>query len=378
MLDWLVPRSLKQRPSAAPRRPVWRLSPYPAGKSFGFTIIHDADSGYSQRLAPIIDAIEALGFRITVTVFPFWADWSPDPEALWAKWRGTDPYFSPVAVPLVDDEERRFYLALRDRGHEIALHTPSETSSKREDVVRAFAYFEEVFGAPARMYVEHSPGNNLDAQSRSGADAQSAYYNTDLLNASGCWIWVCDEETDFPRQRRRGLDVLSDTDGPFSPRAREKYGIERGFIRSRLLPSDGDGFVAAFTDDAIAALERDGGTALVYAHLAAGWLDPETRRLRDDIEKVLRKVAAKEPWAVTGSDMLDRFAALRQVAVTIGDSAIEIGNAGDSGLTEVAIHCPPGYGLMHGDGRLPQASPDTLLLGDLAGRSSLRFEIVRQ
>jgi hypothetical protein len=58
-----------------PETAEWRLSPYPSGKSFAFTLIHDADSGYSRRLAPLMDALEELGFRITVTVFPFWAEW---------------------------------------------------------------------------------------------------------------------------------------------------------------------------------------------------------------------------------------------------------------------------------------------------------------
>jgi hypothetical protein len=374
--------SLAGRPGSNARasKPAeWRLSPYPAGKSFAFTLIHDADSGYSQRLAPVMDALDALGFKITVTVFPFWAEWAlGDPEALWREWRSIDPYWAPVTVPLEDADERQFYLGLRDRGHEIALHTPSETSSVRADVERAFDYFEGIFGAPARMYVEHSPENNLDAQSRSGSDKTSEYFNTDLLNRAGCWVWVCDEETDFPRSRARQLDVLSDATGPFSPRAYQKYGISRGFIRSRILPSNGDGFVAAFTPDAIAALERDGGTALAYAHLAIGWLDPKTRRLRTDIERVLKAIAARHPWSVPGSDMLDRLAAIRRTEVRVESGSVVVWNHGDQLLSDVWMHAPLRKILTDGDGRRLRRLPNDLLaLGDLPPRSSSRFEIAR-
>ena len=374
LLHWLAPR-LK---GLASKRATWLLSPYPAGKSFGFTIVHDADSAYSQRLAPIMESLDALGFKITVTVFPFWATWAADPRRMWTEWRTIDPFAAPVAVPLEDPDERRFYLDLRDRGHEIAVHTPSETSSLRRDVARAFAFFEDVFGAPARMYVEHSPGNNLDAQCRFGSDTQSEYFNTDLLNGSGCWIWVCDNETDFPRRRGRQLDVLSDSSGPFSPRANEKYGIQRGFIRSRVLPSDGDGFLASLTEGAVDALVREGGTAIVYAHLAIGWLDPQTRRLRTDIEQCLRKIAERNPWSVPASDMLDRFAAFRNVQLNVSDNAIEVSNFGDLALTEVAIRSPEGFSLLDADGRLlTRLSRNLLLLGDVAPRSSVRLYLVR-
>ena len=260
----------------------WRISSYPDAKAFGFTIVHDADGAYSQRLAPIIEAFDQIGLLITVTVFPFWADWG-DPDRSWREWRSEDPFFAPVCVPLEDEAERAFYLDVGARGHEIAMHTPSETSSVREDVIRAFALFRSIFGRPPHVYVEHSPGNNLDAQTRCGSDPASPYYNTDLLNEAGCWVWVCDCETSFAFGRERQLDVLSDPSGPFCPRAREKFGIARAFLRSPTRPSDGNGFLSTFTEDVFDKLESDRGLSLVYTHLNNGWLDPHTRTLRADI-----------------------------------------------------------------------------------------------
>jgi hypothetical protein len=42
----------------------WRLSPYPDGHPFAFTIVHDADSACSKRLAPLFAAFDALRFKL--------------------------------------------------------------------------------------------------------------------------------------------------------------------------------------------------------------------------------------------------------------------------------------------------------------------------
>jgi hypothetical protein len=358
-------------------QPAWALSPYPNGKTFGFTIVHDADSAYSRRLAPIMDAFDAIGLRITVTVFPLWASWAPDPVQMWSDWRSQDPFFAPIAVPLEDPEEARFYIDLRRRGHEIAMHTPSETSSSREDVIRAFALFESVFGSPPRTYVEHSPDNNLDAQKRSGSDPQSPYYNTDLLNRSGCWVWVCDDETAFSRKRGRQFNVLSDSDGPFCPRAREKFGVLRAFLRSPTRPGNGDGFLAAFDDRTFDELERERGLALVYTHLAMGWLDTETRRLRHDIAGRLEALARRNVWFAPAATILDRLAAFKQVELRSSQSMVEVANRSDVSLAGVTIVAPPGLTLCGNDGVVLPRLPGHLVdLGELHSGTTRRFQIV--
>jgi hypothetical protein len=366
-------RGFRHRKTAS----AWALSPYPDGKAFGFTIVHDADSAYSRRLAPIMDAFDAIGLKITVTVFPFWAAWAPDPVRLWSEWREHDAFFAPVAVPLEDAEEQSFYIDLQRRGHEIALHTPSETSSSRADVIRAFAFFETVFGAPPRTYVEHSPDNNLDAQNRCGSNRASPYYNTDLLNQSGCWVWVCDDETAFSRNLDRQFNVLSDEAGPFCPRARRKFGIERAFLRSPTKPSDGDGFLAAFNDETFDALEQQRGLALVYTHLAVGWLDPQTRRLRHDLADRLAALARRNVWFAPAAAILDRFAALEQVQLRSSPTVLELANRSDVNLPGLTVVAPQGCSLQDPDGNVLARLPGGLvILGELPAGATRRFTIV--
>jgi hypothetical protein len=354
------------------------LSPYPEARAFGFTIVHDADSAYSRRLAPIMEAFDAIGLKITVTVFPFWAAWAPDPVQMWKQWWAQDPLFAPVAVPLEDPEERQFYVELARRGHEIAMHTPSETSSCRADVIRAFEFFESVFGFPPKMYVEHSPDNNLDAQKRSGSDPTSSYYNTDLLNRSGCWVWVCDEETEFSNVVGKQFNVLSDQDGPFCPRAREKFGILRAFLRSPTKPSDGDGFLTAFDDRTFDALEKERGLAIVYTHLAMGWLDPKTRRLRHDIAQRLEGLARRNVWFAPASAILDRFSAIRQVELRSSPTSVVVVNRSNASLPGVTVAAPAGYSLARPEGgKLPRLPGGLINIGELQAGAMRGFRIVK-
>jgi hypothetical protein len=258
------------------------------------------------------------------------------------------------------------------------MHTPSETSSPREDVVRAFALFESVFGSPPRTYVEHSPDNNLDAQKRCGSDPTSPYYNTDLLNRSECWVWVCDDDTAFSRTLGQQFNVLSDKDGPFCPRARKKFGILRAFLRSPTKPGDGDGFLATFDDRTFDALEQQRGLALVYTHLAAGWLDPATRRLRQDIAGRLEALARRNVWFASAATILDRSAALRQVELSSSQSMLEIANRCNMGLTGLTVVAPPGLTLRGDDGTLLPRLPGSLVnLGELHPGTTRRFPIVK-
>src|SRR5262245_32581881 len=122
-------------------QPKWSISPYPGARDFAFTIVHDADDSFSSRLAPLFDVFDQYQFKLTVTAFAFWADWA-NHGAIWDQWRTQDPFFAPKAVPLEDRAELEFYKSLVQRGHEIGLHTASDTDDTRERTISAFEYFK--------------------------------------------------------------------------------------------------------------------------------------------------------------------------------------------------------------------------------------------
>lgn len=327
----------------------WDVSWYPAGYRFAFTIVHDADNAYSTRLAPLFEVFDELGLKITVTLFAFWPDWAKN-GAVWSKWRAAGnvetAFRAPQAVPLVDQTERSFYRTLAARGHEIGLHSASESSDTRAATIRAFEYFKEVFGYYPAVYVEHSSRNNREAQINEGSDARSIYYNTDLLNRYGPWVWV-DGPGALPDPRRKFYDLVASNGTPFSQWAAGRFGISKAFIRSgRWDKADGSGFLEVYSTQNLDALERDRGLALVYTHLDSKWLDPETRRMRGAIEDRLRYLAAKKGWFAPAGTILDRVQAVSAVRLICTANSIKITNGSARRIEqlEVASH-----------GRMPKA-----------------------
>lgn len=317
------------------------MSRYPAGYRFAFTIVHDADSAYSKRLAPLFEVFDALGLRLTVSVFALWAEWARD-GAIWSKWRGLpDPverFRAPVAVPLCDEEECRFYQSLAARGHEIALHTPSETSSRREDLPRAFELFARAFGHYPRVYVEHSCKGKKDALSNQGADPTSPYYCRDLLIEYGPWVWVDGRGGQYMDEFPSAYFAIPPDGSPINRGANQRYGLAKAFCRTgRWVDCDGDGFLRSYSTANLDALERDGGLALVYNHLEAGWLDPTTGGMRADLRRQLDYLAAKPGWFAPAGEILDRVEAVDALVVTSDAYGVTVTNPGPARLEQVLL-----------------------------------------
>lgn len=320
----------------------WTVSRHPAGKRFAFTIVHDADSAYSRRLAPLFEVFDALGLRLTVSAFALWADWAGE-GAIWSRWRrpadAAERLRAPRSVPLRDAEECAFYQSLAGRGHEIALHTPRETSSRREDLLRAFELFARAFGRAPAVYTEHSRRSKRDALANEGADPASPYYCLDLLVGAGPWVWV-DGPGAMYGDDARGAPTFAipPEASPIDHRARQHYGLDRAFVRTGgWKNADGDGFLRAYSTANLDALERGDGLALVYSHLDAGWLDPATGQMRADLRRRLEELAARPGWFAPAGEILDRVAAADAVTIRRDGRALAITNPGATRIERLLL-----------------------------------------
>lgn len=314
----------------------WRIARHPANYRFAFTIVHDADAAYSKRLQPLFEVFTKLGLRLTVSAFAFWADWARQ-GAIWSEWKtpeGTIPLHRPKSVPLCDPTELDFYRALQSAGHEIALHSPSETSSNRDQVIAAFSEFEKWFGHPPHVYVEHSSQSNKDALSNEGAKEDSPYYCLDLLRSYAPWIWV--DRTGALRHTsdQKEFELLP-SDSFANSHAESVYGLSKTFRRTgRWNAPGGNGFLECYTPNAIDQLESDEGTALVYTHLDDGWLDPATNAMRSEIRQRLESIASRPGWFAPASVILDRAKAVSQVTIQESDRYIHLINHGSQGIDD--------------------------------------------
>jgi hypothetical protein len=358
----LVPSS----PGSAALEADWRLNPYPEGHRFAFTIVQDADSAYSRRLAPVFDEIDALKMKITVTLFVFWAEWAHGGQSM-NEWLShatpAQSFFRPVAVPLVDPAERAFYLSLAVRGHEIGMHSASETSDTTAQTERAFAYFTQVFGHSPTVYVEHSHKNNKEALINEGADPRSPYYNLEILRRYHPWVWLNDP-LGLPRpENPRYFDLFSIPGGPFNAELSRRYGLSKVFMRTGVAgQADGDGFLSWYSPANIDLLERDRGLALVYMHLDKKWLDVATQKMREPLRERLRYLAHKNGWFAPAGRILDRLLLMKNVSLHRTGKHVRIENRNPVTVDSISVISSAKAGLC-GAGQVfrPSSSGDIVL-----------------
>ena len=301
--------------------------------------MHDADGAYSGRLAPLFGTFDALGFRITVSAFAFWADWARD-GASWDTWRSPAAAARgevPVAVPFCDPDEGAFYQALEGRGHELALHSPSDTSSVREDVIRAFDAFTRRFGHPPKVYVEHSSRSNKDALGHEGADPSSPYYCLDLLRDFAPWIWVDEDGALRDDPDEKFFEIPPGADFT-NTSAASRYRLPKAFLRTgRWTAPGGEGFLTSYSMENLRMLENDGGCALAYTHLNDGWLDPATGRMRTEIRERLEYLSTRAGWFAPAGEILDRAEAVDKVRVTDHGESVTASNLGHRAIDRLLL-----------------------------------------
>lgn len=356
----------------------WRISVYPDAREFAFTLVHDADSAYSRRLAPLFEVFDRLGLKLTVTAFAFWAEWAHE-GAVWRKWnQSSDPevrYLAPKAVPIVAPVEQEFYLGLAASGHEIGMHTPSETSDERQRVIEAFEYWKRVFGDYPSVYVEHSGRSKKDAQCNEGSNRESPYYNTDILNHYMPWVWV-DGPGALANGAGEGSLTIPSTGSPLSAVAFERYGISKGFVRTgKWRNAGGHGFLEWYNEHTIDDLEKQNGIALVYTHLDFDWLDLGTKRMRRPLEERLAYLASKDGWFVPAGRILDRFVAVRELRLVCDEMSLRVTNPGRECLEGLTVVAPRGESLSVGDRIVKPNRNGKIVVGTIGAGETLVFRI---
>lgn len=119
-----------------------KISPYPDGKSFAFTIIDDTDGSTMEMIRPIYDYLASIGIKTTKTV------WVNKPKEITSDSRDQG-----------DTLERKDYIvylkSLQEKGFEIALHNVSSRSNVREDIISGIEKFKNIFGYYPKINVHH-------------------------------------------------------------------------------------------------------------------------------------------------------------------------------------------------------------------------------
>ncbi|MDL1975895.1 MAG: hypothetical protein LWX55_14195, partial [Deltaproteobacteria bacterium] len=373
---------------------------------------HDADDSFSKRLKPLFEVFDQYDFKITITVFAFWAEWANNGK-IWEEWRDSDnAILLPKAVPLEDHEEKNFYLELEKKGHEIGLHTTSDTSSKRKRVKDAFEFFKSIFGYYPKIYVEHR--DNLENHQQEGSNPNSDYFITDLLNKYGPWVWVVSPAGVPYEGRGEYYNILSQykpllgwklnkiwgvvknflktgvwrrkcgdeflnilkTGSPFDYYSIGKYGLVKAFKRTgKSNKPNGDGFLEYYSEENITKLEKNNGLALVYTHFNTLWLDEKSIAMREEIKDRLKFIASRNVWLAPASEMLDRFKLIEHINITYDLEWLKVTNANEETVKSLTILAPKNKILLNDQGRIEKFIGRKIVIREIKSKEILTMKI---
>jgi len=290
---------LTSRPSRAPSR-------FPDGKLFAFTIIDDTDVATVENVKPMYDLLQALGMRVTKTVWPVRC-----PE-------GSHDFSA--SQTLEDDAYREFVVDLQRRGFEITWHGATMESSRRERTVAALDLFRQTFGAYPRVHANHSHNReNLYWGSGRVDDPilkrafphlggrPGSYFVGHVPGSPYWWGDLCARHITYARNLTFG-EINTAAINPSMP----YRDPERPLAPWWFSATDAEG-MSEFNDllhpRNQQRLEAEGGVCIVATHLGKGYV-------RDGIVNAvtrerLEALARRAGWFPTVSELLDHLRSRR-------------------------------------------------------------------
>jgi hypothetical protein len=247
-----------------------------------------------------------LGMRVTKSVWVL----PPTGEALYGGSSCAEPAYL------------AWVLELQRAGHEIALHNVASSTSTRAQTLAGLDRFREVFGHDPRTLANHV--GNLEAiyhGEQRVTGARRALYNVltrgrrrrlfegHVPGSPLFWGDLCAERVSYVRNFvYRDVDTLAACP-PMPYRDPEKPYVAAWFAASE--GANPASFVRTIDEAAQDRLEAEGGLAIMYTHLGAGFwrhgaLDPE-------FERLMRRLAARAGWFAPVADVLDHLRSVKGV-----------------------------------------------------------------
>lgn len=278
--------------------PDYNPPPFPDGRKFAFTICDDTDESTLEKIAPVYEFLDSLGFRTTKTV---WVLPTNEPEM--GASRGQT---------LGDPDYAEFILALRDKGFEIASHGTRGGSSTRDEILPAMDEFRAMIGYYPNIHINHF--QNKD----------DLYWGKDRLTLGLLrWIYEWRKPGDLyyghrPDSEYFWGDFVSEhvsyvvgfsfretniiKANPMSP----YFDPQKSYVKRWFSTSDGGDrarFNSLLSRKNLDQLEEEGGACIVYTHFAKDFV--VNGDLNSDTKERLRDLASRDGWFVPASELLD-------------------------------------------------------------------------
>jgi len=313
-----------------------KISPYPDGKSFGFTIIDDTDGCKLEMNRPIYDYLAERELKTTKTV---WVK-RPKVRSL-GIWNDGDT--------LERDDYVAYLKSLQEKGFEIALHNVSSQSNEREDIINGLEKFKDVFGDYPKINIHHEKNKenlyfefaqsldlipqtfrssflmNIDSLYRKlrkfnknkGHSGEKHYmeFLGEAKDSNYFWGDICKERIKYIRTNifYRDLNTLKCNPGiPYSS-------LKTPYVNYWFDTSNGQDvnmFNKTLNSKNICRLKEGKGCCILYTHFGKGFsiakdgrmtLNEETRQRLDEI------AGSPDGWYVPVSEILDRLLSFKRL-----------------------------------------------------------------
>lgn len=271
---------------------------WPEGKRFAFTVFDDTDEATLENVGPVYTFLRDLGFRTTKSVWPI----AGEGKAV-------------LGGSTCDDEDyRAWLLELRDEGFEIALHNATYHDASREETIRAFDRFREIFGSDPTSLANHT------------SNAEGIYWGSDRVSGARAFVYnlltrfrrynhfrghregdplfwgdVCKTRLKYVRNF-----VYADINTLAACPQMPYHDPARPYVNYWFASADGgtlDAFNRTISEANQVRLEEEGGACIVYTHFAKGFsrhgqIEPRFRELMEGL-------AARQGWFVPVTELLD-------------------------------------------------------------------------
>jgi hypothetical protein len=278
-----------------------KMSRFPDGNDFAFTVLDDTDGSTLEGIAPIYRLLRDLGIQVTKSVWPL----ANVPGA---------PY---AGATLNDRDYLDFVLELKKEGFEISLHNVRNSDSPREVVEEGLEEFRRRLGEFPSCHANHmfNKDNLYWGSGRLSNPIRRTFYELatrfryygafegHLKNSPHFWGDICKRHITYVRNfvfDEINLDRVNATLPYRDP--------SKPFVNFWFSSCDGGDvvrFSKMLSEENQDRLEAEGGVCIMYTHFASGFC--ERGRVDTRVEALLRRLAKKRGWFVPVTPLLNHL-----------------------------------------------------------------------
>jgi hypothetical protein len=271
---------------------------WPEGKKFAFTIFDDTDFGTVENLSPVYSLLNEKNIKTTKSVWVIKGDQMPLVGGLTCE----------------DSDYLAWIRKIKDQGFEIASHSVTYHTSKREDTIRGYNKFFELFGQNPDSYSTHYGCNEgvYNGMYRVSGLNRVIYnlltrnhyrnlYDGHIEHKDIFWGDVCKERIKYVRSFVFGnINTLAVC--PYLP----YYDPSKPYVNYWFASTEGadvNSFNKTISEKNQDKLEMEGGACIMYTHLASGFY--KDGKINEKFGYLLDRLSKKDGWFVPVNKLLD-------------------------------------------------------------------------